>query len=100
MSKLLEELTYFVYESESSFFDINKSEAQSFINDIENFEKKFVEYEDKVDKLEGVIKEAREYIEMQTPSDIGICGNSTKRYYTLGEDSVDHILEILNKVSK
>ena len=49
---------------------------------------------------ENIIKEVREYIEMHAPSDIGICGNSIKRYYTLGEDSVDHILEILDKVEE
>lgn len=50
---------------------------------------------DQLQQKENIIKEIREYIEMHTPSDIGICGNKTKRYYTLGEDSVDHILEIL-----
>ena len=46
---------------------------------------------------ENIIKEVREYIEKHTPSDIGICGNKIKKYYTLEEDSVDHILEILDK---
>ena len=53
--------------------------------------------QNQLQQKENIIKEVREYIEMHTPSDIGICGNKTKRYYTLGEDSVDHILEILDK---
>ena len=53
--------------------------------------------QNQLQQKENIIKEVREYIKMHTPSDIGICGNKTKRYYTLGEDSVDHILEILDK---
>ena len=47
------------------------------------------------DRLERRIERAIEYIENQNPSDIGICGNEKKYYYTLGEDNVDKLLEIL-----
>ena len=69
-------------------------------NDIHYLENFVKEQEQKLQQKENIIKEVREYIEMHTPSDIGICGNKTKRYYTLGEDSVDHILEILDKENK
>lgn len=62
MNRLLEKLNYFVYESEADFFDINKGEAKVFINEIENFEKKFIEFEDKVDKLLSVINEIENII--------------------------------------
>ena len=48
-----------------------------------------------ISKLEELPNKIREYITSHTPSDIGICGNSKKHYYTLGEDSVDKILELL-----
>lgn len=50
------------------------------------------------DKLHHRINKAIEYIENQNPSDIEICGNEKKYYYTLGEDNIDRLLEIL-KVS-
>ena len=45
--------------------------------------------------LQSKIDKAIEYIKSHNPSDIGICGNSKKYYYTLDEDSVDHLLNIL-----
>ena len=41
-----------------------------------------------------------EYIKTHTPSDIGICGNKKKYYYTLGEDSVDEILRMLGEIDE
>lgn len=40
-------------------------------------------------------EKAVEYIKSHNPSDIGICGNNKKYYYTLNEDSVDNLLNIL-----
>ena len=40
-------------------------------------------------------EKAVEYIKSHNPSDIGICGNNKKYYYTLNEDSVDNVLNIL-----
>ena len=34
MDKLIEELTYFAYEGERDFFDITRSEAKSFLNEL------------------------------------------------------------------
>lgn len=39
-----------------------------------------------------------EYIKSHTPSDIGICGNKKKYYYTLGENSVDELLRMLGEI--
>ena len=47
-----------------------------------------------LDKRERIQK-AIEYIKEHNPSDIGICGNEIKYYYTLDEDSVDNLLNIL-----
>ena len=34
MDKLIEELTYFAYDGERDFFDITRSEAKSFLNEL------------------------------------------------------------------
>jgi len=97
MNKLLEELNYFVYESECSFFDINVGEAKELIdkieynktliqgldNTIEAYEKTIVQQEDKIDKLENIIEEIKEY-----------CINSSM---TLKSHYFSDILEIIDK---
>lgn len=70
---------------------------EEYIKELENRTpitgKKF--YGDGREELQDRIDKAIEYIENQNPSDIGICGNEKKYYYTLGEDNVDRLLEIL-----
>lgn len=73
-----------------------KQAIDLLVNENEILRDKVYKLEEQLQQKESIIKEVRKYIEMHTPSDIGICGNKTKRYYTLGEDSVDHILEILD----
>lgn len=51
-----------------------------------------------LNKYKNVIDKIKEYIITRTPSDIGICGNEPKKYYTLNEDEVDYILELLEEV--
>ena len=45
-------------------------------------------------------EKASEYIKEHNPSDIGMCGNEKKYYYTLDEDSVDNLLNILQNGSE
>lgn len=45
-----------------------------------------------------VLDKIKEYITTRTPSDIGISGNKPKKYYTLSEDEVEYILELLEEI--
>ena len=49
-------------------------------------------------KYREVLDKIKEYITTRTPSDIGISGNKPKKYYTLSEDEVDYILELLEEI--
>lgn len=60
---------------------LEKDEAELLLNHINN--------------LQNRIDKAIEYIESHSPSDIGITSNGKKYYYTLNEDSVDNLLNIL-----
>lgn len=51
-----------------------------------------------INKQKEVLDKIKEYITTRTPSDIGICGNEPKKYYTLNEDEVDYILELLEEI--
>lgn len=53
-----------------------------------------------IKELQERIDKAIEYITSHNPSDIGICGNGKKYYYTLDEDSVDYLLNILKGSDK
>lgn len=70
---------------------LNKEQEESMYRLIEQE----LELNKENNKLQQRIDKAIEYIETQNPSDIGICGNEKKYYYTLGEDNVDRLLEIL-----
>jgi len=87
---------YFKYRLEQET-EQYKQETEQYKQETEQYKQEIEKLQNQLQQKENIIKEVREYIEMHTPSDIGICGNKTKRYYTLGEDSVDHILEILDK---
>ena len=50
-------------------------------------------------KYREVLDKIKEYITTRTPSDIGISGNKPKKYYTLSEDEVDYILELLEEIN-
>lgn len=49
-------------------------------------------------KYKEILDKIKEYITTRTPSDIGISGNKPKKYYTLSEDEVDYILELLEEI--
>jgi len=53
---------------------------------------------DKNKKQKEILDKIKEYITTRTPSDIGISGNKPKKYYTLSEDEVDYILELLEEI--
>lgn len=55
MDKLIEELTYFAYEGERDFFDITRSEAKSFLNELEK-------KDDEIERLNNIINESAEEI--------------------------------------
>ena len=50
MDKLIEELTYFAYDGERDFFDITRSEAKSFLNELGK-------KDDEIEKLNNIINE-------------------------------------------
>lgn len=55
MDKLIEELTYFAYDGERDFFDITRSEAKSFLNELGK-------KDDEIERLNNIIEEIREYV--------------------------------------
>ena len=75
MNKLIEQLNNFVYDSEVDFFDINRAEAQAFINEIE--------------RLQNIIKEVRD--EMERARDISV----NDEYHIMEHEK--KLLEILDK---
>ena len=50
MDKLIEELTYFAYDGERDFFDITRSEAKSFLNELGK-------KDDEIERLNNIINE-------------------------------------------
>ena len=58
------------------------------------------ELQQQLDKYKSTIDKIKEYITTRTPSDIGISGNKPKKYYTLSEDEVDYILELLEEADE
>ena len=93
---------------ENLYFEINPEKAKILYDYITNLEqeneelklellgyRKAILRDDKLLGLKSRIDKAIEYIKSHKPSDIGICGNSKKYYYTLNEDSVDNLLNIL-----
>ena len=58
MDKLVEELTYFAYDGEMSFFDITKAEAKAFLN-------KLGEKDNEIERLNNIINELEKYIEWE-----------------------------------
>ncbi len=67
-------------------------------DDVEYWKKEYLELSKQLEEKEIVLDKIKEYITTRTPSDIGICGNEPKKYYTLNEDEVDYILEILEEI--
>ena len=55
MDKLIEELTYFAYDGERDFFDITRSEAKSFLNELGK-------KDDEIERLNNIINECAEDI--------------------------------------
>ena len=52
MDKLIEELTYFAYDGERDFFDITRSEAKSFLNELGK-------KDDEIERLNNIINELK-----------------------------------------
>lgn len=95
---------------------VNSTPFSNLLNYITNLQKENVELKDTIKKDNHLLgcnfskkdkykqerdiykqrnEKAIEYIKSHKPSDIGICGNNKKYYYTLNEDSVDNLLNIL-----
>ena len=55
MDKLIEELTYFAYDGERDFFDITRSEAKSFLNELGK-------KDDEIERLNNIINELEKYL--------------------------------------
>ena len=73
------------------YVDLSQQDFQDIINAYEKDIEKFNKQKEVLDKI-------KEYITTRTPSDIGISGNKPKKYYTLNEDEVDYILELLEEI--
>lgn len=93
MDKLIEELTYFAYDGERDFFDITRSEAKSFLNELGK-------KDDEIERLHSIIKEVREYIETQIPivkAEMGIPNINTSTSELLNYEKILGILDKENK---
>ena len=55
MDKLIEELTYFAYDGERDFFDITRSEAKSFLNELGK-------KDDEIERLNNVIDKKEQFL--------------------------------------
>lgn len=58
----------------------------------------YLKKDKQLNKYKKILDKIKEYITTRTPSDIGISGNKPKKYYTLSEDEVDYILELLEEI--
>lgn len=103
--KLKSDDYYEEHYQQSVYYEKDLKKLENYITNLQKENLKLISENEAIKNIKYTVDEtiykqrnekAVEYIKSHSPSDIGICGNNKKYYYTLNEDSVDNLLNILD----